>query len=48
MRVRRILTIVTLIPILCWTLFPLYWILMASFKTELSLYARPPQWIAQG
>ncbi len=45
MRVRRMLTIVALIPILCWTLFPLYWILTASFKTELGLYARPPQWL---
>jgi multiple sugar transport system permease protein len=45
MRTRRILTILALIPVLAWTLFPLYWILTASFKTELSLYARPPQWL---
>ena len=45
MRTRRILTVLALIPILAWTLFPLYWILAASFKTELSLYAKPPQWL---
>ncbi len=45
MRSRRVLTILALLPVLAWTLFPLYWILTASFKTELSLYARPPQWI---
>jgi len=45
MRIRRILTILALIPVLLWTLFPLYWILMASLKTELRLYATPPQWI---
>lgn len=45
MRTRRLLTILALLPVLAWTLFPLYWILTASFKTELSLYAKPPQWI---
>lgn len=45
MRTRRILTILALFPVLAWTLFPLYWILAASFKTELSLYAKPPQWV---
>ncbi len=45
MRTRRILTILALFPVLAWTLFPLYWILAASFKTELSLYAKPPQWL---
>ena len=45
MRTRRILTVLALLPVLAWTLFPLYWILTASFKTELSLYAKPPQWI---
>ncbi|MBP1776840.1 MAG: mannitol transporter permease [candidate division NC10 bacterium] len=45
MRARRLLTILALLPVLAWTLFPLYWILTASFKTELSLYAKPPQWI---
>jgi multiple sugar transport system permease protein len=45
MRTRRILTILALLPVLAWTLFPLYWILAASFKTELSLYAKPPQWV---
>jgi ABC-type glycerol-3-phosphate transport system permease component len=37
-----VLTALTLGPILAWTLFPIYWITTASFKTELSLYARPP------
>lgn len=45
MRLRRLLTILALIPALAWTLFPLFWILTASFKTELGLYARPPQWL---
>ena len=45
MRLRLTLTIVALIPIFAWTLFPLYWILTASLKTELSLYAKPPQWL---
>jgi len=45
MRTRRLLTILALLPVLAWTLFPLYWILAASFKTELSLYAKPPQWV---
>ena len=31
--------------VLGWTLFPIYWITTASFKTELALYARPPQWL---
>ena len=43
-RTRTALTALTLGPILAWTLFPIYWITTASFKTELSLYARPPQW----
>jgi len=45
MRLRRFLTVLALIPVLAWTLFPIYWILTASFKTELSLYAKPPQWL---
>ena len=44
-RARTVLTALTLGPILAWTLFPIYWITTASFKTELSLYARPPQWL---
>jgi len=44
-RTRTVLTALTLGPILAWTLFPIYWITTASFKTELSLYARPPQWL---
>jgi multiple sugar transport system permease protein len=43
-RGRAVLTGVALVPVLAWTLFPIYWITTASFKTELSLYARPPQW----
>ena len=43
-RGRAVLTGVALVPVLVWTLFPIYWITTASFKTELSLYARPPQW----
>jgi len=43
-RLRAPLTAVAMLPVLAWTLFPIYWITTASFKTELSLYARPPQW----
>ena len=43
--VRAWLTGLALAPILAWTLFPLYWILTASFKTERSLYAKPPEWL---
>jgi multiple sugar transport system permease protein len=39
------LTVLALVPILLWTLFPIFWIAAASFKTELSLYARPPEWL---
>jgi multiple sugar transport system permease protein len=42
---RAWLTALALVPILLWTLFPIYWIVTASFKTELSLYAKPPQWL---
>jgi multiple sugar transport system permease protein len=42
---RAILTGLALVPILAWTLFPIYWIATASLKTELALYARPPQWL---
>ena len=42
---RAWLTGLALVPILLWTLFPIYWIATASFKTELSLYAKPPQWL---
>ncbi len=44
-RARALLTGVALVPVLAWTLFPILWIATASFKTELSLYARPPQWL---
>ena len=44
-RLRAWLTGLALVPILLWTLFPIYWIATASFKTELSLYAKPPQWL---
>jgi multiple sugar transport system permease protein len=44
-RLRAILTGAALGPVLAWTLFPIFWITTASFKTELSLYARPPQWL---
>lgn len=40
-----ILTGLALVPILAWTLFPIFWITTASFKTELALYAQPPQWL---
>lgn len=33
------------ILLLAWTLLPLIWMLSASLKTELLLYARPPQWL---
>jgi multiple sugar transport system permease protein len=42
---RAWLTALALVPVLLWTLFPIYWIVTASFKTELSLYAKPPQWL---
>src|SRR5262245_43294968 len=41
-RLRAALTAAVLLPVLAWTLFPIYWITTASFKTELALYARPP------
>jgi multiple sugar transport system permease protein len=44
-RPRAILTGLALVPVLAWTLFPIYWIATASFKTELALYTRPPQWL---
>jgi multiple sugar transport system permease protein len=44
-RLRASLTAVAMLPVLAWTLFPIYWITTASFKTELALYARPPQWL---
>ena len=43
-RLRAALTGAALAPVLVWTLFPIYWITAASFKTELLLYARPPAW----
>jgi multiple sugar transport system permease protein len=42
---RAWLTGLALVPILLWTLFPIFWIAAASLKTELALYARPPQWL---
>src|SRR5262249_18435211 len=42
---RAWLTGLALVPILLWTLFPIYWIATASFKTERVLYAKPPQWL---
>jgi multiple sugar transport system permease protein len=42
---RACLTGLALVPILLWTLFPLYWIATASLKTERSLYAKPPEWL---
>jgi multiple sugar transport system permease protein len=44
-RTAAVLTALALVPVLAWTLFPIYWIATASLKTELSLYARPPQWL---
>ena len=44
-RLRAVLTATVLVPVLAWTLFPIYWIAAASFKTELALYARPPRWV---
>lgn len=44
-RLRATLTGLALLPVMAWTLFPIYWITTASFKTELALYARPPQWL---
>ena len=44
-RLRATLTALALVPVLVWTLFPIYWITTASFKTELALYAKPPQWL---
>ena len=44
-RLRATLTGLALVPVLAWTLFPIYWLAMASLKTELALYARPPQWL---
>ena len=44
-RPRAILTGLALVPVLAWSLFPIYWIATASLKTELSLYAKPPEWL---
>jgi multiple sugar transport system permease protein len=44
-RLRAALTALALVPVLAWTLFPIYWVAAASFKTELVLYAKPPQWL---
>jgi multiple sugar transport system permease protein len=44
-RPRAVLTGLALVPVLAWTLFPIYWIATASLKTELSLYAKPPEWL---
>ena len=44
-RLRAVVKAAALLPVLAWTLFPIYWITAASFKTELALYARPPQWL---
>jgi multiple sugar transport system permease protein len=44
-RLRAVLTGLALVPVLAWTLFPIYWVAAASFKTELALYAKPPQWL---
>jgi multiple sugar transport system permease protein len=43
-RLRLVLTVLVLAPVLLWTLFPIYWIATASLKTELILYAKPPRW----
>ncbi len=42
---RALATGALLVPVLAWTLFPIYWLAAASLKTELGLYARPPQWL---
>jgi multiple sugar transport system permease protein len=44
-RTRAILTGAALAPVMAWTLFPIFWIATASFKTELVLYAKPPRWL---
>jgi multiple sugar transport system permease protein len=44
-RARLVLTVLVLVPVLLWTLFPIYWIAAASLKTELLLYAKPPRWL---
>jgi ABC-type glycerol-3-phosphate transport system permease component len=44
-RLRVVLTAIALVPVLFWTLFPIFWITTASLKTERSLYARPPEWL---
>ncbi len=44
-RRRALATGALLVPVLAWTLFPIYWLAAASLKTELGLYARPPQWL---
>ncbi len=49
MRIRKYvnkfaLSVLT-IPILVFILFPILWLLMASFSTQVELYAIPPHWI---
>jgi multiple sugar transport system permease protein len=35
------------LPVLVFIFFPILWLLMASFSTQLELYAIPPHWIPQ-
>ncbi|HEV8676856.1 MAG TPA: carbohydrate ABC transporter permease [Methylomirabilota bacterium] len=43
-RGRTALVYACVAVILVWTLFPIYWLVTASLKTELLLYGTPPAW----
>ena len=44
MTLRRILHGVGLLVVLCFTLFPFYWMVSSSFKDQTDLLASPPVW----
>jgi multiple sugar transport system permease protein len=43
-RLGRAAGMVLLVPALVWTLFPVYWMLATSFKTNLAMFQPVPQW----
>ena len=45
MRTRNVIFILLLVILLAFLLFPIYWMIVTSFKTNLIIYRIPPQWI---
>ncbi len=43
--VKRIIFIILLIIVLIYTLFPLYWLFLASIKTRIDLFTTPPKFV---